>query len=111
MGPGSSRYDLLMQAAALGRDDRTRIVRRLLLSTNTAVAEPGYPVLSGAFLIFLAAALVLVSWAVGTETYPYIHQRISYRYSLATLDRVYLVTLGILALHYAAYVMHYLIVG
>jgi hypothetical protein len=81
------------------------------LNTNTAVAEPGYPVLSGAFLIFLAVALVLVTWAVGTETYPYIHQRISYRYSFATLDRVYLVALGILALHYVVYVLHYLIVG
>jgi hypothetical protein len=77
---------------------------------STAEART-YPVLSGAFLIALAVALVLVSWAVGTETYPYIHRRIVYRFPLATLDRVYLVALGIMALHYAAYVAHYLIVG
>jgi hypothetical protein len=68
-------------------------------------------VLSGAFLIGLAVALVAVSWAVGTETYPYIHRRIAYRFPLATLDRVYLIALGILALHYAAYVAHYVLVG
>jgi hypothetical protein len=77
---------------------------------STAEART-YPVLSGAFLIALAVALVLVSWAVGTETYPYIHRRIVYRFPLATLDRVYLVALGIMALHYAAYVAHYLMVG
>jgi hypothetical protein len=77
---------------------------------STAEAKT-YPVLSGAFLIVLALALVLVSWAVGTETYPYIHRRIVYRFPLATLDRVYLIALGILVLHYAAYVAHYLMVG
>jgi hypothetical protein len=70
-----------------------------------------YPILGGAFLIALAAALVLVSWAVGTESYPYIHRPIRYRFPLATLDRVYLIALAILALHYAAYVAHYLFVG
>ena len=77
---------------------------------STAEAKT-YPVLSGAFLIALAVALVLVSWAVGTENYPYIHRRIIYRFPFATLDRVYLVALGILALHYAAYVAHYLMIG
>jgi hypothetical protein len=77
---------------------------------STAEAK-SYPVLSGAFLIALAVALVLVSWAVGTESYPYIHRRIVYRFPLATLDRVYLIALAILALHYAAYVAHYLLVG
>jgi len=70
-----------------------------------------YPVLSGAFLIALAAALVLTTWAAGTESYPYIHRPIVYRFPLATLDRVYLVALMVLALHYAAYVAHYLMVG
>ena len=70
-----------------------------------------YPLLSGAFLVALALALVLASWMVGTESYPYIHRRIVYRFPLATLDRVYLVALGILALHYTAYVIHYLMVG
>ena len=70
-----------------------------------------YPLLSGAFLIALAVALVLVSWAVGTETYPYIHRRIVYRFPLATLDRVYLIALAVLAVHYAAYVAHYLLAG
>jgi hypothetical protein len=70
-----------------------------------------YPLLGGAFLILLAAALVLVSYAVGTESYPYIHQPIRYRFPLATLDRVYLIALAILALHYLAYVLHYLFVG
>ena len=68
-------------------------------------------VLSGAFLVALAIGLVLVSWAVGTENYPYIHRPIAYRFPFATLDRVYLITLGVLALHYAAYVVHYLMVG
>ncbi len=77
---------------------------------STAEART-YPVLSGAFLIVLAVALVLVSWAAGTESYPYIHQRITYRFPFATLDRVYLVALAILALHYAAYVAHYIMVG
>jgi hypothetical protein len=77
---------------------------------STAEAK-SYPVLSGAFLIALAVALVLVSWAVGTESYPYIHRRIVYRFPLATLDRVYLIALAILALHYGAYVAHYLLVG
>jgi hypothetical protein len=81
------------------------------LQLQSTAAAKTYPVLSGAFLIVLAVALVLVSWAVGTETYPYIHQRIAYRFPLATLDRVYLIALGILALHYAAYVAHYLMVG
>jgi len=70
-----------------------------------------YPLLSGAFLIALAAALVLATWAAGTENYPYIHRPIVYRFPLATLDRVYLVALMVLALHYAAYVAHYLLVG
>jgi hypothetical protein len=70
-----------------------------------------YPLLGGAFLILLAAALVLVSWAVGTESYPYIHRPIRYRFPLATLDRVYLIALAILALHYLAYVVQYLFVG
>jgi hypothetical protein len=81
------------------------------LALATTVEEKSYPVLSGAFLIVLAAALVLVSWAVGIETYPYIHRPIAYRFPLATLDRVYLIALAILALHYAAYVAHYLMVG
>src|SRR5450432_3658970 len=81
------------------------------LQLHTAVATRSYPLLSGAFLIALALALVLVSWAVGTETYPYIHRPVFYRFPLATLDRVYLIALGILALHYAAYVAHYLLVG
>jgi hypothetical protein len=77
----------------------------------TASEPRRYPVLSGAFLILLAAALVLVSWAVGSENYPYIHRPVFYRFPLATLDRVYLIALAILALHYAAYVAHYLLVG
>jgi hypothetical protein len=81
------------------------------LQLEATVEAKTYPVLSGAFLIVLAVALVLVSWSVGTETYPYIHQRIFYRFPLATLDRVYLIALAILALHYAAYVAHYLLVG
>ena len=70
-----------------------------------------YPLLSGAFLIALAVALVLATWAAGTENYPYIHRPIVYRFPLATLDRLYLVALMVLALHYAAYVAHYLLVG
>jgi hypothetical protein len=81
------------------------------LQLESTVETRSYPVLSGAFLIGLAVALVAVSWAVGTETYPYIHRRIAYRFPLATLDRVYLIALGILALHYAAYVAHYVLVG
>ena len=81
------------------------------MQLQSTVEARTYPVLSGAFLIVLAVALVLVSWAVGTESYPYIHRRIVYRFPLATLDRVYLIALGILALHYAAYVAHYLMVG
>jgi hypothetical protein len=81
------------------------------LQLESTVETRTYPVLSGAFLIGLAVALVAVSWAVGTETYPYIHRRIVYRFPLATLDRVYLIALGILALHYAAYVAHYVMVG
>jgi hypothetical protein len=81
------------------------------LALESTVETKTYPVLSGTFLIVLAVALVLVSWAVGTESYPYIHRRIVYRFPLATLDRVYLVALGILAVHYAAYVAHYLLVG
>jgi hypothetical protein len=81
------------------------------LALASTVETKTYPVLSGTFLIVLAIALVLVSWAVGTESYPYIHRRIVYRFPLATLDRVYLVALGILAVHYAAYVVHYLLVG
>jgi hypothetical protein len=77
----------------------------------TTVEAKRYPLLSGAFLVALALALVLASWMVGTESYPYIHRRIVYRFPLATLDRVYLVALGILALHYTAYVIHYLMVG
>src|SRR5258705_13278869 len=80
------------------------------LQSHTMVGTRRYPVLSGAFLVMLALALVLVSWAVGTENYPYIHQRVVYRFPLATLDRIYLIALGILALHYAAYVAHYLMV-
>jgi hypothetical protein len=81
------------------------------LQLESTIEARSYPVLSGAFLIALAVALVLVSWAVGTESYPYIHQRVSYRFPLATLDRVYLIALGILAVHYAAYVAHYLMIG
>ena len=77
----------------------------------STVETKTYPVLSGAFLIALAVALVAVSWAVGTESYPYIHRRIVYRFPLATLDRVYLIALAVLAVHYAAYVAHYLLVG
>jgi hypothetical protein len=80
--------------------------------TLAAAAEPRrYPLLGGAFLVLLAVALVLVSLAVGNETYPYIHRPVSYRFPLATLDRVYLLALGILAVHYAAYVVHYLLVS
>jgi hypothetical protein len=79
---------------------------------DAPAAEPRrYPLLGGAFLILLAAALVLASWAVGTESYPYIHRPIRYRFPLATLDRVYLIALAVLALHYLAYVAHYLFVG
>jgi hypothetical protein len=81
------------------------------LQLETAIERRSYPILSGAFLILLALALVLASWAVGTESYPYIHQRVLYRFPLATLDRIYLVALGILALHYVAYVVHYLLIG
>jgi hypothetical protein len=81
------------------------------LHADTAIETRSYPVLSGAFLVALALALVLVTWAVGTENYPYIHRPITYRFPFATLDRVYLVTLGILAAHYVAYVVHYLMVG
>ncbi len=81
------------------------------MQLTSSVETKTYPVLSGAFLIVLAVALVLVSWAVGTENYPYIHRRIIYRFPFATLDRVYLVALAILALHYAAYVAHYIMVG
>jgi hypothetical protein len=70
-----------------------------------------YPLLSGAFLVLLAIALVAGSWAIGTENYPYIHRRIFYRFPFATLDRLYLIALAVLALHYAAYVVHYLVVG
>jgi hypothetical protein len=83
----------------------------LQLDAQMPLEHRSYPFLSGAFLIAIAAALVLASWAVGTETYPYIHRPVSYRYSLATLDRVYLAALAIFALHYAAYVAHYLLVG
>jgi len=76
-----------------------------------AIATPRYPLLAGAFLVLLAVALVAVSLAVGTESYPYIHRPVAYRFPLATLDRVYLLALGILALHYAAFVVHYLVVG
>ena len=86
-------------------------MKEIRLQLESTVEAKTYPVLSGAFLIVLAVALVLVSWAVGTETYPYIHRRVVYRFPLATLDRVYLIALGILALHYAAYVAHYLMVG
>jgi hypothetical protein len=81
------------------------------MSIAATVEAKRYPLLSGAFLVLLAVALVLASWMVGTETYPYIHRRVVYRFPLATLDRVYLVALGILALHYVAYVFHYLLVG
>ena len=81
------------------------------MTLQTTAEARSYPVLSGAFLIALAVALVLVSWLVGIESYPYIHQRITYRFPLATLDRLYLIALAILALHYAAYVVHYLMVG
>jgi hypothetical protein len=83
----------------------------LQLDAPMPLEHRSYPVLSGAFLVAVAAALVLASWAVGTETYPYIHRPVSYRYSLATLDRVYLAALAIFALHYAAYVAHYVLVG
>jgi hypothetical protein len=69
------------------------------------------PLLSGAYLVVLAAALALATWAVGIESYPYISQPIRYRFSLATLDRVYLAALLIFALHYAAFVVHFLTVG
>ncbi|HEY2230686.1 MAG TPA: hypothetical protein VGI22_23695 [Xanthobacteraceae bacterium] len=81
------------------------------MALESTVAAKTYPALSGVFLIALAVALVLVSWAVGTETYPYIHRRVLYRFPFATLDRFYLIALGILALHYAAYVAHYLLEG
>ena len=70
-----------------------------------------YPLLSGAFLILLAIGLVLATWAAGTETYPYIHKPVAYRFPLAKLDRVYLIALAVMAVHYAAYVAHYLMVG
>jgi hypothetical protein len=82
-----------------------------MTSLHAPVEARGYPLLSGAFLVLLAVALIAVSWAVGTENYPYIHRPISYRFPLATLDRVYLIALAVLALHYAAYVVHFLTVG
>jgi hypothetical protein len=82
-----------------------------MTSINAPGDTRGYPLLSGAFLVLLAAALIAASWAVGTESYPYIHRPISYRFALATLDRVYLIALAVLALHYAAYVVHFLTVG
>src|SRR5205807_9314755 len=88
-----------------------KLVKENPLQLESTVETRTYPVLSGAFLIGLAVALVAVSWAVGTETYLYIHRCIAYRFPLATLDRVYLIALGILALHYAAYVAHYVLVG
>src|SRR5216683_2453964 len=72
-------------------------MKEIRLQLESTAEAKTYPVLSGAFLIALAVALVLVSWAVGTESYPYIHRRIVYRFPLA--------------LHYAAYVAHYLLVG
>jgi hypothetical protein len=75
------------------------------------VETRSYPLLSGVFLVLLAVALVLVSYAVGTESYPYIHRPVTYRFTLATLDRVYLIALAVLAVHYAAYVVHYLTIG
>jgi len=81
------------------------------LTLDATVEARKYPVLSGAFLVALAIALIAVSWAVGHEYYPYIHRPVSYRFPLATLDRVYVAALVILALHYAAYVVHYLTVG
>jgi hypothetical protein len=83
----------------------------LQLGATIMREDRSYPVLSGGFLVVLAAALIAVSWAAGTENYPYIHRPVSYRYSLATLDRVYLAALVIFAAHYAAYVAHYLLVG
>jgi hypothetical protein len=81
------------------------------LQVHAAVETRSYPVLSGAFLVLLALALVLVTWAVGTENYPYIHRPIVYRFPFAALDRIYLVALGILAAHYVVYVVHYVMVG
>jgi hypothetical protein len=81
------------------------------LQLDATVEGRSYPILSGAFLVALAVALILVSWSVGTETYPYIHRPVAYRFPIATLDRVYLIALAVLALHYAAYVVHYLVVG
>jgi len=83
----------------------------LQLDATMPPERRSYPLLSGAFLVFLAVALALASWAVGTESYPYIHRPVTYRYSLATLDRVYVMALVIFALHYGAYVAHYLVVG
>ncbi len=80
-------------------------------ATFAAIERRTYPVLSGVFLIVLAAGLVLATWAAGTENYPYIHKPVSYRFPLAKLDRVYLIALAVLALHYAAYVAHYLMIG
>ena len=42
----------------------------------TLVETRRYPVLGGAFLILL----VLASWAVENESYPYLHERIVYRF-------------------------------
>jgi hypothetical protein len=81
------------------------------LQLAATVETRRYPLLGGAFLVLLAIALVLASFAVGTESYPYIHRPVAYRFPLATLDRVYLLALGILGVHYAAYVVHYLVVG
>src|SRR4051794_13730566 len=81
------------------------------LQIPMTVETRSYPLLSGVFLVLLAVALVLVSYAVGTESYPYIHRPVTYRFTLATLDRVYLIALAVLAVHYAAYVVHYLTIG
>ena len=51
---------------------------------SAAAGGRRYPLLSGAFLVALAFALMLVTWAVGTETYPYIHQRVVYRFPRAS---------------------------
>jgi hypothetical protein len=79
--------------------------------SSTMVVTRSYPVLSGAFLVLLAFALVLTSWAVGTEYYPYIHRPVVYRFPFATLDRIYLVALVLLSLHYGTYVIHYFLIG
>jgi hypothetical protein len=81
------------------------------MAANLIVEKRPYPILSGVFLILLMIALLLVAWAVGAEVYPFIYHDVTYRFSYATLDRIYAVSLLVLAVHYLAYLAHYIFVG